>query len=98
MCPKVNNIWRSLQNWYDTEVNITYEYIVYNCNISEKCTILDCLVLITKQYIYAHKCLDKELSWYNVKQLIFQTMHIEKYNAIQINKIGKLCRKWLTLL
>ena len=29
MCPKVNNIWQSLQNWYeamtDTEVNITYE-------------------------------------------------------------------------
>ena len=40
----------------------------------------------------------RELSWYNVKQLIFQTMCIEKYNGIQINKIGKFHRKWLSLL
>ena len=50
--------------------------------------------LILKQYIYRQRCLKQQLSFQELKTIIFNIRGIEKYIAKQNNRLTKHYNKW----
>ena len=96
LCPKVKKIWSALQRWlnYFCALNCDFDgfEIIFNGYKDSFPVMVNCIILITKYYIYVQKCLDKPL---NFVELIAKISH---YNAVEkrvcFSESGKLYDKY----
>ena len=60
----------------------------------EKADVANFILLVTKQYIYANKCLGKKLCKYELEVKIEKNRKYELYHAKKNNCMYKYCKKW----
>ena len=79
----------------DENREITFENILFNTVVkSKKRTIINLLVLITKQIIFRSKCQVKYVHWNQILAEYKLHYRIEMYNAVKIDKVEKISKKW----
>ena len=80
-------------------VQIVWEnrQVILNCYTGPHADLKNLLILITKQYIYATKCLKEELNFIHLAQKIYLIQNLERIIASRNNKMFKHVRKWSTL-
>ena len=100
-CPEVLKLWDSIIEFYKNKYSIRNELIqfsginvILNKLISDPNHIVNLICLITKQYIYRQRCLNKKLSCFEVQSIVKKTENIEKYIAIKNNRLGIHNKKW----
>ena len=99
-CPKVRKqIWIPLQKWLYYFCNIALDIdccrtlllLLYKDSCSD---MINVIVLIAKQYIYATKCLQKQLLFLKLISTISQYKHIENVIAKKHRKEHIHDKKW----
>ena len=73
---------------------LNHETIILNAVHSKPTHILNCICLLTKQYIYGQRCLGKQLQMSELKALIMQQENVEKYIATKNSSLTKHYAKW----
>ena len=96
-CTHSKLIWNMLFNWINekTQINITYskkEVLLGIANYNMQ--FLNCLFLITKQYLYACRCLDEKPNFGSLESKIKYYISVEKYIAIKNGKVDHHQTKW----
>ena len=106
-CEKSQIIWNALTRWlaYICKIEISFDAKKVIINDTKKLNrnsikatkqnrFVDLLILITKQYIYACKCLEKNPNTNIILQKLAEMYIAEKQIALQENKIKKFERIW----
>ena len=98
-CPQVKAIWLEVENICKQlnscdDIKIDTWNILYNCINPNPFHVFNLICLITKQYIYATKCLGKRLNAYELKSKIVRIKSYELFKAKQTKKVIKHCKKW----
>ena len=94
-CRTVRNVWTKILNMMNIDINgVTLPQILFN-NVSEKSkSVVNCIVLITKFYVYRERCLNPKISFENCKNYIMQYKNIENEIARQKGKLEQHVQKW----
>ena len=96
MCQCVHRLWNEVFRLLSIEIsNITAVNIIYNDIMPNPRFIQNCIVLITKHFIYVSRCLERPLTLPHLKNQIWSIHDIELYNAKKNNKIGFHESKWV---
>ena len=101
-CPVVqSHIWAPLRRWlkYYCNVelgneNVEYE-ILFNRYKDSFQLMINTIILIVKQFIYAKKCLIQKLNFLELVSAITRMKNVEEYIAKKNGKIQKHNKKWL---
>ena len=102
-CPKTKVLLNSIQSILisyqpDTkEYNLTKENILFNNVDVNPGSLVNCIVLIMKQMIYANRCLKKRITVQQLKEKIEFTRKVELYNTKQNNKCRIYYCKWYNM-
>ena len=92
-CEKVKDIWRSIECNYDVG-KLDKQAIITNVVNTNPKNATNCIVLVTKYYIYSSKCQEHHLSVENCKQYIERYVAIEEEIARSKNKLTAHQIKW----
>ena len=97
-CEKVKCLWRLLICWLNyilnMEIELNEEIAICNAFEGNQADLLNLIILITKQYIYAVKCTKSELKILTLIQKIYDTKNAERIIAIGQNRMYKFHKKW----
>ena len=98
-CSSVQQLWRDLKNYLETRfqgvtVHIQPKKIVKNEIVESRNNVCNLICLVTKQFIYAQRCLGKKLHFPVLKQRILHVQSVEKYIAQKNGKMAKHIKKW----
>ena len=99
-CMYANRIWEALFNWINNKTNtniiFTTKDILLGITFDEM-VVFNCIFIITKQYIYASKCLDQKPDFNQLLSKIKYQKNVEKYTAMKNNKLQFYENKWSML-
>ena len=98
-CPKVAWIWLQLEQfmakWSEEPINFQPDTVFWNRLVLYPAShIKNFLCLVPKQYIYRQRCINKELSFVELKNLFNKLEGYEKHYAIMNGKLKKHLSKW----
>ena len=98
-CPKAIELWDQVklllhQKYNIQEIDLSPRNIIWNTIVKSKASVGNFICLITKQFIYAQRCLGRELTLPNLKQHINRIEQIEKYIAIKNSRLEVHQKKW----
>ena len=100
-CQHVEQIWvcfaRFCKHLLDIEIELTEELILFNNYSGQHKSLINLLLMIVKQYIYATKCKAQELNFYTCVSKIADWYNVEKCIATKsnnVNNIRKFETKW----
>lgn len=99
-CPKSGGLWKTMLRWLkyicklDIKDNVTLDVMIFNNFKGPQQWLVNTILLITKQYIYAQKCLDKELNFLQLMQAVARYEKLERAIACKNNTQKKHNRKW----
>ena len=83
-CPEVEKVWKALVKWLShghSQISISYENMAL-CNFEgNNASLINTIILVTKQYIYATRC-------------VMEYQGIEHRIATKNRKIKKHVAKW----
>ena len=81
---------------YLCAINVTAneENILLNSYSNNKKSLINTLVIITKQYIYSSKCRETELNFYDCMTKISDWYNVEKYLCENEKQYHKVTTKW----
>ena len=99
-CQEVSNIWsevRKIMYTYSNELSFETNDILFDSVHNNPGDVSNVICQITKQYIYAQRCLKKPLNIEELKSRIAKVKSIEKYVASKNNKLFKHNAKWRTI-
>ena len=92
-CKIVKPIWSKIALDYEIK-EISYDKIICNnCHNNPK-NVINCVVLIVKQYLYRNRCLQQRISYEACKQSIKEYEMIEEEIAKSKNKLNLHRIKW----
>ena len=95
MCDKIQNVWigaqEVCQSYGENLMTRNAASILLNHNVNSK--LVTTVMTITKQYIYAKRCMQLPLSKQEIKAKIIEYRNIELYYAKQ-KRYHKVARKW----
>ena len=101
-CEIVKKLWKSLSQWLKYMFNITVELnpvmILYNNYNGLHKEMINCFILISKQYIYSMKCMDKMPIFITMLSKVYEIQNIEKTIAMRQHRYNKYYRKWCALV
>ena len=101
-CPISRELWSHLSNFIagtfcqnNPDLCIDTESIIFN-SISKvsNANICNFLCLVTKQFIYHQRCLDKLPIFADLKSHIYQIQNVEKYIAKKNDNLSVYMKKW----
>ena len=102
LCAQVKKLWASLGRWLiymsQIEVNSTPDIIIYNNYKDVHQGMINAIILIVKQYVYATKCEKEELNFRNMLSKIYECERIESRIAKKNNKYSKHYQKWFIII
>ena len=93
-CKKVELIWRKISQLINKGIDLRYETIVFNSVTQRDNAVENCILLITKHYIYRSRCLNERLSYEACKKYIKEYHDIEEQIAYQKDKHQLHALKW----
>lgn len=97
-CNIVKRFWNLLISWYealtDTEITITLENVSF-CN--HEINILNTLIIIGKQFIFARKLIDREPNIHIFKDKVMDIVKIERKIALDTKRYKPFIKKWKIL-
>ena len=99
-CMYVNRLWETLFNWITDKTNTTITFTVKDILLGitfEEMIAFNCIFIITKQYIYATKCLEQKPDFNQLLSKIQYQKNVEKYIATKNNKLQSYENKWSIL-
>ena len=86
-CEIVQELWQNVRNLNSVYSNVTLSLstknVIFNRVHNSKKNIGNFLCLLTKQYIYKQRCLNKCLNFNELKNYVIRIENIEKYIAIK---------------
>ena len=99
-CPVVQTLWQDvfqhIQQRFGQPQQMNAEDILLNRITMQKNHVVNFMCLITKQYIYRQRCMNKELQFPSLMAEFRRIESIEKYIAIRHGKIGLHQKKWMS--
>ena len=98
-CECTQKVWKWMEMFLNkispnATCNITYKNVILNKVSNQTNHIFNFIVFITKQFLYAKRCLGEKVNINELQKKIFNIRHYEKYQAV---KNGKMCQhiiKW----
>ena len=98
-CPVVRNFWQKVfsfirERFQIEDIDISEKAIVFNKLVIPRTTAVNFICLLTKQYVYKQKCLQKQLEFNHFKTHVRSIENIEKYIAQKNGKMAYHQRKW----
>ena len=103
-CLIVKRIWKQFKQYLIEEIGISKNELFFsNKNIMlnnvhpDTKHIVNLLVLVIKQYVFACKCLLDKPNFKVIKEKIEKLHQLELYNVKQTGSIQKHIKKWATL-
>ena len=98
-CHVVKEIYSQLEEYIKTICqNIRLEFcdknVMGNMIHPDPRHLANFMLLVTKQYLYAAKCLKQTPSFRAIENLIVKYRSYEKYYAIKNNKLKNFCTSW----
>ena len=97
-CKIVKKLWSHVEKWLKYilkyPVDLSINDIILNNVTGKNGWFINTVILVTKQYIYATKCLKKELNARHVTQRVHNIYVIEKWIANSKDKSKKHEGKW----
>ena len=97
-CPLIKNIWKALKRWLYyfcfIELDITVQVILFNRYKDSFPQLVNTIILVVKQYIYAAKCLAQEPKFREAIARIQYYKTLEKAVAKRHNKLYLHEKKW----
>ena len=100
-CPMAKKAWTEIREFITkcTEIDtamltFTNENIILNLVHPKAGHIVNFMVLVTKQYIFAQKCLEKSYNGKEIIEKIEGLYNVERYNAFKQNNVKKHIDKW----
>ena len=87
-CPYVHKIWEELYKYLterfetsESQIQIAVPNVILNRIVEKQTHAINFICLVTKQYIYKQRCMGKELSFNELKQIITKMERIEKIHC-----------------
>ena len=98
-CPIVTRLWEQVQEYIQRRfkifvIDISPTTVVLNSIVSKKWHAANFICLLTKQYIYAQRCLGRDINFLELKAKIRTAESLEKYIAIKNERLSKHQKKW----
>ena len=97
-CEEVRRIWIDIEQYMDKyhrrQIDFTVKNVIFNRIIDNPMDIKYFICLVTKQYIYCCRCLNKKLCTAELKATIVGFERTEKYIAQKNNNLKKHYNKW----
>ena len=97
-CEEVKKLWKKVEGYivhrFHVHPCMTARNILFNSIVNKSRNVVNFICLIVKQFIYKQKCLNEQLHFPLVKDVIKSTENIEKYIAIKNGKLSLHQRKW----
>ena len=98
-CEYVQTLWTSItrlirEKYNNNRITLNQYTVIFNRVSQPRGNIANFICLITKQYIYAQRCLGRELQFNVLKSHIYKIENIEKYIAIKNGKLSYHQKKW----
>ena len=99
-CHKVKTLWENLKSYM--ELRFKKFNLIFNCatiifnrvDLTKTSSVINFLVLVTKQFIYRQRCQQKDINFPILKQIIMQIENVEKYIAVKNNRVQRHNAKW----
>ena len=98
-CQEVRKLWRDFAHYIVLrfklrDLQLNDQNILLNNLVNKKHHVVNFLCLITKQYIYAQRCLKKDLSFNQLKLRFNLIENMKKYIAVKKGTIAIHDKKW----
>ena len=97
-CTKVKPIWQALQRWFKYHFNMLVEcsesLVILNNYKGQHAKLINTIILIAKQYIYAQKCANEQLNFAQITQKVHNMYLDEKFISKKKNAQHKNNVKW----
>ena len=97
-CPIVQSLWQMIFQFLEREYGVVLrceiQHIILNSIVQKRNHVANFICLLTKQYIYAQRCLKGQLVFNRLISHIKKVQSIEKYIAIKNDKLSKHMLKW----
>ena len=97
-CPESEKMWKALSKWLKYFCNIDFSPDVYTIVMNDYKDsfkdMINCIILVTKYYIYVQRCLRNRLKFTEVIQAITKYKNIEKKVAHKLKLTDKHNNKW----
>ena len=98
-CPIIKELWRKIyvyirEEYCTTEISMSASNVIKNKLVEKKGHVINFICLISKQYIYAQRCLGRDVSFPALKAYIMRIKSIEKYIAQKNGKMRVHKMKW----
>ena len=97
-CENVQEVWEKVIEFVHTRYNINIfhnpQAVIMNTWVKGIGHVANLLCLLTKQYVYSQRCLNKPLSWAGLKERFKQVERIEKYIAAKNDRLYYHTKKW----
>lgn len=97
-CPKSKRFWETFISWYeamtDTEIQLTLETISF-CNHENN--LVNTLIILAKYHIHSRRIQGRLPNIYILKDTIYETIKIERKNALLTKRYKPFIKKWKAL-
>ena len=97
-CKDIEMIWRHLEKWIkyflNVEVMFNSELICLNNYLGKRKDLINMIIVIVKQYIYACKCLNEKPTCQGSIEKLWYWYRIDKEIARDRNRLVKFEKKW----
>ena len=97
-CVEAQNLWRKIREYllctYDLHVNLTLKQIMLKDSDDSMPTCIDLIILITKEKLYANKCLKRKT---NIHEIVneYEFIHeLERKKVQTIQEVKRYNMKW----
>lgn len=99
LCPVVGRFWETFVSWYEastnTEITLTLEEVsLANHDIK----LISTLIIMAKQHIFARRVIERVPNIYIFRDMVKNTMKIERENAIANRRCKSFLKKWKLLI
>ena len=97
-CEVIRKIWKAMERWFKYMYNVntifTEEVVILNNYKGQYKDFINTCILITKQHIYAKKCLNETVNFMQIMRKIHQMYIDETFIATKNGKSNKNDKKW----
>ena len=97
-CRPVKTIWKTLEAWISRRLQVSSKFSpadnIRNLYTGKNHDIVNTTFTVVKQYIYAKKCLNEDISFMGALTKIIDYRQTEGLTAFQKNKMASHYKKW----
>ena len=97
-CQKAQKLWKALNRWLqymcNTQIKIDRSIIILNNYKGKHQWIVNTIILLTKQYLYATYCMKEQCKFINLLSKIRELQQAERELAVSTGKLTKHNKKW----